>query len=92
MDDFEINRNKIKVLINKYGIKSTRQLCLLSGITQSNLYSNLNGTYEISIKRMFALANTLGCPVDEVIEVFYPDLIQMNRELVSENKVPVECK
>lgn len=92
MDDFEIKRSKIKALVDKYGIKSTRQLCLLSGITQSNLYSNLNGTYEISTKRIFALANTLGCPVDEVIEVFYPDLIQKNRKLVKENRVPVECK
>lgn len=73
-------REKLVKFSEKHGIKSVRQLCILSGIHESNLYTNINGTYGMSVSRLFKIANTAKCDILEVLELFYPELVQQNRE------------
>ena len=72
----EVGKNNLGVLsewIHDAGYKNVRQFCKDVGIDQSNLYSNLNGKWGMSIKRMFKIANSLKVPIADVIELFYPD-------------------
>lgn len=87
----EVVRDRFEALVKKYGYRSIRNVCLSAGITASNLYSNITGVYDISIKRMFRIANVLGCDVTEVIDAFHHDLYEENKEIVAEGKkLPVE--
>lgn len=77
--------NEIKILLNEYvkraGFRSMRQFCTKLGVSQANLYSNLDGRYAISIGRMFKIANLLGCEIDTVLEWFYPEEYETNRKI-----------
>lgn len=86
-DESKALKERLMELAEKYGIKSIRQLSLSAGITNQNLYSNINGTYDISIKRLFKLASVMKCDISEVINVFYPELYAENQK---EKNVPVE--
>ena len=79
-------RDALQALAQRHGIESLRQLCVLSGVAQSNLYSNFNGMYDISLKRMFKLANALHVDILEVVKAFYPEMYAENEA----NKIPVE--
>lgn len=85
-------RDELLKLAQSHGVNSLRQLALRTGITNQNLYSNITGTYDCSIKRMFKMANVLGCDVMEIIKVFHPDLYEENQGIVLEKKLPVEGK
>jgi len=91
-EDAKSKRNKLNKLVESYGHKSMRDVCVKAGISQANIYSNLIGRYDISIKRMFKLANVIGCDITEVIEIFHPELYAENQRIVSESlkEVPVE--
>lgn len=80
-------RKELQNLMAKYGYKSIRKLCKDSGVSAANLYSNITGTYKISIERMFKVANALGCDITEVIKIFHSDLYSENQNA---KKVPVE--
>ena len=62
-------------------------MCAAIGLNEANLYTNLNGRYKISAKRMFDLANVLQCPIMQMIELFYPDEILQNRKVVMQKAV-----
>jgi len=67
------NKETLAKWIEDAGYSSIRQFCKDIGVDQSNLYTNLDGTWGISIKRMFKIANSLKVPIADVIELFYPD-------------------
>lgn len=74
-------RDKLKVLLDEAGYKSFRAFSRDLGITCANLYTNIDGTYKISIDRIFKIANLLGKPVLQIIEIFYPKELAENYEL-----------
>ena len=91
-DEARRKREQLSSLITKNGFKSIRQVCELADVSNANVYSNLYGTFDMSIKRIFKLANVIGCDITELIEIFYPDLYAENQNRVAEKlrEVPVE--
>lgn len=67
------NKEVMEQLIKDAGYENIRQFCKDVGIDQSNFYSNLDGTWGMSVKRMFKVANLLGVHISRVIEIFYPE-------------------
>lgn len=78
VNDFEIRKGKLDTLVANAGYKSFREFAKDTGVTAANLYSNLHGTWHMSMKRMFKVANTLNVPILQVIEIFYPDELAEN--------------
>jgi transcriptional regulator with XRE-family HTH domain len=72
------SRDKLEKMVKDAGYVSMREFARDVGINISNIYSNLNGRWDISIKRMFKIANTLNVPILQVIEVFYPEELSDN--------------
>ena len=62
------------------GFKSLREFSKACGIEAGNICNNLNGRYDISIERMFVLAKTLRVPIDAILEVFYSEELEANKE------------
>ena len=74
------NKEKLVELIRSAGYESIKQFCKDVNLDQSNLYTNLEGTWKMSLKRMFKIANKLEVPIDSIIELFYPNELAENRE------------
>lgn len=75
-----IDKELFYSIMHDAGFKSLREFSKACGIEAGNICNNLNGRYDISIERMFVLANTLRVPIDMILEVFYP------RELAENEK------
>lgn len=69
-------------MVKDAGFDNIRKFCKELGVDQSNIYSNLDGSFNISIKRMFKVANLLGVPIVQVIGLFYPDELAENQSLL----------
>ena len=87
LSDFENKKNKLLALVKAAGYNNLRSLSVKCGIAEANLYSNLQGRYNMSMKRMFAIAKVVRRPIDEVIEIFYSDEMSENRRIFD-----VECE
>ncbi|WP_022769151.1 helix-turn-helix domain-containing protein [Butyrivibrio sp. NC2007] len=74
-------RDKLNSLIKKAGYRNMRHFSEELGINEANLYSNLKGKWGMSINRMFKVANLLKCPIDTIIEIFYPEEYYKNSTL-----------
>jgi hypothetical protein len=72
---------ELEKLVKDAGYENIRQFCKDLGIDQSNLYSNLDGTWGMSMKRMFKVANLLGAPILQIIGIFYPNELAENQKL-----------
>lgn len=80
--DFLIRKEKLDKLVSDAGYESFREFSQDVGITAANLYSNLHGTWNMSMKRMFKVANTLNVPILQVIEIFYPEELKENQMML----------
>lgn len=76
------NKEKLFELIKAAGYENYRQFSKDVGIDCSNLYSNLDGTWGMSIKRMFRIANLLGVPISQILEIFYSEEFAENQKLL----------
>lgn len=75
------NKEVFEQYVKDAGYQNIRQFCKDVGIDQSNLYSNLDGTWKMSLKRMFKVANILNLPILQVIAIFYPEELEENQSL-----------
>ena len=80
-NNFEIRKNELALLAMAAGFNNLRCLSEACGVNEANLYTNLRGTYNMSMKRMFAIAKAVRRPIDEIIEIFYPEEINENRRI-----------
>ena len=72
---------KFDRLLTKAGYRSRRQFAVEAlGVPDTSLHNNLKGIYGLSVNRCIKIANGLKVPVDEVIDIFYPDLYATNKE------------
>lgn len=78
-EEAQRGKEKLDALIQGAGYSSFRQFCKDVGVDQSNLYCNFDGTYSISIKRAFKIANALRVPISQILEIFYPEECKENR-------------
>lgn len=74
-------KEALQKLILDAGYSNMRQFCKDLGVDQSNLYSNIDGTWGMSMKRMFKVANLLGVPILQIVEIFYPNELAENQKL-----------
>lgn len=81
-DKGQKNKAKLAELMKAAGYESFRQFSKDAGIDCSNLYTNLDGKWGMSVKRMFKVANLLGVSITQVIEIFYPDEMAENQRLL----------
>lgn len=65
----------------EHGYANLHQVSKATGIESGNLYSNLTGKFDPSIKRLFLIANTLRVPIDDIINIFYETEMQTNQQL-----------
>lgn len=86
---FEEKKAKMVEMANKAGFDNIHQVCAAVGLNEANLYTNLKGKFNMSVKRMFEMANILHCPVIKVIEIFYPDEVAQNRKAVMLNALDI---
>lgn len=75
------NKEIFEQLVKDAGYKNIRQFCKDVGVDPSNLYTNLDGSWKMSMKRMFKVANTLNVPILQIIAIFYPDELAENQSL-----------
>lgn len=80
-NSFEIRKKELALLALSAGFNNLRGLSEACGVNEANLYTNLRGTYNMSMKRMFAIAKAVRRPIDEIIEIFYPGEINENRRI-----------
>ncbi len=73
-------KERLDALAKKHGIENLRQLSIKAGMREPNLYSNLDGTYGMSIRRMFKIADAMGADIVEVIKVLYPKEFAANQK------------
>lgn len=76
-------KEQLLKLVQDKGYANLRQFCIALGLKLPNLYSNLDGTWDMSIKRMFRIANMLEVPIDTIIGIFYPDEFAENKQVSS---------
>ena len=74
------NKELLNDLIARAGFPSTRQFAIAIGLQPQSLWNNIYGTYGLSVDRVVKIANGLEVPLETVIEVFYPDLYESNKQ------------
>lgn len=75
-------KKELEKLIKEHGYESMRSFARDCGMDTSNLYTNLKSKWGLSMKRAFVIANTLGVPVEQILEMFYKDEFKENRKIV----------
>lgn len=73
---------KFEDMVREAGFDNIYQFSKEYNIDMANLYSNLDGTWKMSLKRMFKIANALGVPIGQLIELFYPEEYAENMKLL----------
>lgn len=80
----QAKRDKLENLAKIAGYNSLNNLVTSCGISTSNVYANFRGTWEMSVKRMFKLANACKVPVIDIMDIFYPELLEENTKIVED--------
>ena len=75
-------KDRLLKLAKECGYENLHQVSKATGIESGNLYSNLTGKFDISVKRMFIIANTFHRPILDVMNVFYPEQMKQNEKIV----------
>lgn len=76
-----MTKEEFMAVVKSHGFKSMRQFCKEAEIDIGNLYKDFNGD-NMSIRRMFKVANVLGEPYTYVVRLFYPEECQENDGVV----------
>lgn len=80
-------KEKFVALLKKRGYKSVNSFCLDNNLIQTNLNKRLkNETIRVDIDNLFLFAALLHVPIEEMLDIFYPDDMELNRQLVEEGK------
>ena len=69
---------EFNIFLLKHGYPSILSFCKDADIDRANLGSNIKGRFKLSVDRAFKIANALGVPITEVLELFYPDEMEEN--------------
>lgn len=75
---------ELEKLVKSRGYASLNAFSSDCGINTSNLYTNLRSKWGLSMKRAFLLSNKLGVPVEQILEIFYKEQFDENRQIVKE--------
>lgn len=73
-------REKFNELLTKHGYRSLNQFCIENKLQQTNFNKRLKDeSIRVDIDNLFLMANLLHEPIEKIIEIFYPDDWQENR-------------
>lgn len=75
-------KDELEKLVKEKGYASLNAFCVENGLNTANVYTNLRSTWGLSIKRAFAIANGLGVPVEQILEMFYKEQFKENRKYI----------
>jgi hypothetical protein len=70
-------------LIKEKGFTGLRAFARATNIQVGNIYSNIDGRYELGIKRAFIYANALNVPITDILAIFYEDEMAENYKSAS---------
>lgn len=73
-------KDEFSKLVKSKGYKNVTDFCYQQHIDVSNMSKRLLGTQKIELSYMFKIANMLQVPIDTIIEIFYTEEMQNNRE------------
>lgn len=83
IDELNVNKELFMEMVNRAGFKSMRQFALKIGMSAQNLCDRISGRYAVSVPMMYVMANALGCTIDDMVRVFYPDLWAQNHSIAN---------
>ena len=66
-------------IVKKHGYRSINHFCIENKMPQTNMSKRLNGNQNVELPLLFTWANMLHEPVEALIEIFYPDEWEENR-------------
>ena len=76
-------REKFNELLDKHGYRSLNQFCIENKLQQTNFNKRLkNETIRVDIDNLFLMANLLHEPIEEILNIFYPEEMAENRSLI----------
>lgn len=76
-------RDKFIKTLKKHGYKSVNNFCLENKLIQTNLNKRLkNESIRVDIDNLFLLADLLHEPIETMLEIFYPEDLELNRSLI----------
>ena len=78
-------KEKFVAILNKRGYKSVNNFCIENNLKQTNVNKRLkNESIRVDIDNLFLWAAILHEPIETMLEIFYPDDMELNRSLVEE--------
>jgi len=72
----------LTLILKKHGYRSVNQFCVDNKIPQTNMSKRLRGTQKVELPLLFSWATMLHEPVDTLIEIFYPEEMEANRNSI----------
>lgn len=84
LQEYNQKKDKFVKLLQSRGYKNIHRFAIACGVEGANVYSNLNGTFDLSMQRAFVYANKLGVPLMDVVNLFYPQWEEENRSAIEE--------
>lgn len=76
-------REKFAELLKKHGYTSINNFCIENKLSQSNVNNRAkNETIKVELPILFQWAAILHEPIETLIEIFYPDEWQENRNSI----------
>lgn len=73
-------KERFTEVVRKHGYRSINHFCIENKMPQTNMSKRLNGTQKVELNLLFTWANMLHEPIETLIEIFYPDEWQENRD------------
>ena len=76
-------KEQFKTMLNKHGYTSVNNFCIENKLNQSNVNNRVkNESIQVELPILFMFANILHEPIENVIEIFYPNEFKENRSLI----------
>lgn len=76
-------KEQFKAMLNKHGYTSVNNFCIENKLNQSNVNNRVkNESIQVELPILFMFANILHEPIENVIEIFYPNEFKENRSLI----------
>lgn len=72
-------KEQFYALIKACGYKSLREFARKCDIPVGNIHSNLTSRWRPSIERMFIYADNLNVPIDTILDIFYRNEMETNK-------------
>ena len=78
-------REQFSELLKKHGYTSINNFCVVNQLMQSNVNNRAkNESIKVELPILFSWANILHEPIETLIQIFYPEEWQVNRDNIEE--------